>query len=554
MIRQFFLTAFLGIAVTISFGQNDKNVSYPIQEVSKQFVETFGTLQVNAQNAKYYQIDVASMIPQMNGVMHREHPNSGFIANVNLPHPDGTFHAYRTMANSTLHPELNEKFPSIYTYDASGVENGARVKWDITEHGLHAMIMIPGESTIFIDPVIKGNDDYYIVYRKSDFQTDKVFDCSFNSDVHTMKSNNQMGSVKAFGTCELRTYRLAVSATGEYTAFHGGTVALAQAAQATSMNRVNGVFEKDMAITMVIIPNNDQIIYTDGGTDPFSNGNPGNMINENQTVCDGVVGNGNYDIGHVFGTNSGGLAGLGVVCNNANKARGVTGSGSPIGDTFDIDYVAHEMGHQFGANHTQNNNCNRNNATAMEPGSASTIMGYAGICAPNVQNNSDDHFHGVSLEEIGFEILSAGHTCEQITALANSAPIVLGTNGNVTVPANTPFALTANVTDVDGDPVTYNWEQMDPEVSTQSPVPTSTVGPNFRSYSSSASPTRYFPNLTDLANGGPFTWEVIPSVSRTMNFRVTVRDNAPGAGGCNDHADVTVTTDAGSGPFVVLYP
>jgi subtilisin-like proprotein convertase family protein len=554
MIRQFFLTALFGFAVTFTFAQNDKKVNYPIQEVSKQLVETFGSLQIIAQNAKYYQIDVASLIPQMDGVMHRELPNSGFVANLSLPHPDGTFYAYRTMANSTLHPELNEKFPSIYTYDASGVQNGARVKWDITQHGLHAMIMIPGESTIFIDPVIQGNDDYYIVYRKSDFQTDKVFDCSYNSDANLLKSNNELGTVKSFGSCDLRTYRLALSATGEYTAFHGGTVAGAQAAQATSMNRVNGVFEKDMAITMVIIPNNDQIIYTDAGTDPFSNGNPGNMINENQTVCDGVIGNGNYDIGHVFGTDSGGLAGLGVVCNNANKARGVTGSGSPIGDTFDIDYVAHEMGHQFGANHTQNNNCNRNNATAMEPGSASTIMGYAGICAPNVQNNSDDHFHGVSLEEIGFEILSAGHTCEQITALANSAPIVFGTNGNVTVPANTPFALTATVTDVDGDPVTFNWEQMDPEVSTQSPVPTSTVGPNFRSYSSSASPTRYFPNLTDLANGGPFTWEVIPSVSRTMNFRVTVRDNAPGAGGCNDHADVTVTTDAGSGPFVVLYP
>ena len=202
MIRQLLLTALMGFTASLSFAQNDKKVSYPIQEVSKLLVESIGSPQIRAQNAKYYQIDVTTLIPQMNGVMHREYPNSGFIANVNLPHPDGTFHAYRTIANSTLHPELNEKFPSIYTYDASGVENGARVKWDITEHGLHAMIMIPGESTIFIDPVLKGNDDYYIVYRKSDFQTDKVFDCSFNSDINTLKSNNQIGSVKAFRTCE----------------------------------------------------------------------------------------------------------------------------------------------------------------------------------------------------------------------------------------------------------------------------------------------------------------------------------------------------------------
>jgi hypothetical protein len=349
---------------------------------------------------------------------------------------------------------------------------------------------------------------------------------------------------------------LALSATGEYTSFHGGTVALAQAAQATTMNRVNGVYEKDMAITMVIIANNDQIIYTNGGSDPFTNGNAGAMITQNQNNTDAVIGNGNYDIGHVFGTNSGGLAGLGVVCSNSQKGRGVTGSSNPIGDPFDIDYVAHEMGHQFGANHTFNNSCsgNRNDATAVEPGSGSTIMAYAGICAPNVQNNSDDHFSGISLEEIGNEIMSGGHTCEQITALSNNPPVVLSTNGNVTVPANTPFALTASVNDPDGDPVTYNWEQMDNDISTQSPVATSTGGPNFRSYSSSTDPTRYFPNLPDLISGGPFTWEVIPSVSRTMNFRVTVRDNAPGPGGCNDHSDVTVTTDANSGPFVVQYP
>ena len=282
-------------------------------------------------------------------------------------------------------------------------------------------------------------------------------------------------------TCELREYRLAIAATGEYTTFHGGTVAAAQAAQVTTMNRVNGVYERDFGVRMIFVANNNNsIIYTNAATDPYSDGNTGAMIGEVQADIDATIGSGNYDVGHVFGTNSGGLAGLGVICTNGQKARGVTGSGAPIGDPFDIDYVAHELGHQFGANHTQNNNCNRNTATAMEPGSASSIMGYAGICAPNVQSNSDDHFHAVSMIEISNRLLAT--SCPVTASLTNNAPTITGTPGNVTIPGNTPFALTCIATDPDTNNVlTYCWEQMDNTPATMPPVSTSTDGPNFRS-------------------------------------------------------------------------
>jgi subtilisin-like proprotein convertase family protein len=537
-----------------SFSQNEKTINYFLNEVPKSTIEQLGDFQIEAINAKYYFIDVQALRDQMIGVAHRDESTSGFVADIQFPHPDGSLHSYLAKGNSTLALGLQHNFPEIRTYDASSALTGSYVKWDITPKGLHAMIMIPGESTIFIDPIIAGNSDYYIVYHRKDFVTSKSFECTFNGDTSLEIGSKDSGTNKMFGTCELRTYRLALSATGEYTVFHGGTVALALAAQATSMNRVNGVFEKDMAITMTIIANNNLIVYTNPTTDPFTNGNPGTMINENQTNTDAVIGSANYDIGHVFGTNSGGLAGLGVVCAGGNKARGVTGSASPIGDPFDIDYVAHEIGHQYGANHTQNNNCNRNGATAVEPGSASTIMGYAGICTPNVQNNSDDHFSGKSLEEMHIEIMSAGHTCEVITSLANNAPVIISSVGNITVPISTPFALTVQATDADANTLTYNWEQMDNEVSTQPPVATSIGGPNFRSNPSSTSPTRYFPSLASLATNGPYTWEVLPSVARIMDFRVTVRDNAPGPGGCNDYEDIRVTTDAGSGPFLVLNP
>lgn len=474
-----------------------------------------------------------------------------------LPHPDGQFYEYQVFLNTTMHPGLQATFPEIRSYDAIATnQSGNTVKLDITPQGFHAMILSPTESTIFIDPYSFGGGDIsnYIVYYKKDFKTDKIFDCSFVSEEGSIDVGQEDFTPKAFGTCELRTYRLALSATGEYTTFQGGTVALAQAAQVTTMNRVNGVYERDMAITMVIIPNNDLLIYTNSASDPFTNGTPNSMITQNQTAVNNAIGSSNYDIGHVFGTNSGGLAGLGVVC-GTQKARGVTGSGAPVGDAFDIDYVAHEMGHQFSGNHSFNNSCsgNRNNNTAVEPGSGTTIMGYAGICAPDIQSNSDDHFHGRNLQEIGAFITGASHTCPVKTPLNNTAPSISSTVGTVTIPANTPFALTAIANDTDGNTLTYCWEQINNEISTQAPVASSTGGPNFRSITPSTSPTRYFPTIASQMTNGPFTWEVIPSVSRTMNFRVTVRDNAVG-GGCNDHDDVTVNTTSTAGPFIVNYP
>lgn len=555
MLRNKLLTICTAVAVLLSINvnaQNNRKVSDVFQNSRYEQLSTNPNHRIKATkylavSLDYDRLNTALMsIPTVN-----VNPILGDLY-LSLPHPDGTTHQYVVHRNTTMHPELQQNFPEIATFDAIGVSHKSeRAKIDITPHGFHAMIFVPGASTVFIDPIEMGNTEDYMVYYKKDFVTDKQMTC----EVQTALSEFDEGAdIRAsFASCELRTYRLALAATGEYTQFHGGTVALALAAQVTTMNRVNGVYERDMAITMTIIANNNLIVYTNGATDPYTNGNAGTMIGQNQTNCTNVIGAANYDIGHVFGTNSGGLAGLGVVCSNTNKARGVTGSNAPVGDPFDIDYVAHEMGHQFAANHTQNNNCNSVSATRMEPGSASTIMGYAGICAPNVQSNSDDYFHGVSMREMGLFVSGGGHTCPVKTPLSNAAPVINSTNANVTVPISTPFALTANATDADGDELTYLWEQMNNQASTQPPVATAAGGPNFRSFDPSLSPTRYFPNLTALSAGGPFTWEVLPSVSRTMNFRVSVHDNHSVAS-CNDYMDVTVTTDATAGPFVLNYP
>lgn len=541
--------------ISLANGQATTPATY-WQKIQETNIPASGTRLIIPSAYQTFKLNVSDLKEKLQ-FAHLKNDPSGTPVYISLPHADGQFYEYQVFLNTTMHPALAAQFPEIRSYDAIATNHsGNTVKLDVTPQGFHAMILSPEASTLFIDPYTFGGGDleHYIVYTKKDFKTDKVFECAFTSVENAIQTSEEEITPKSFGSCELRTYRLALSATGEYTTFQGGTVALAQAAQVTTMNRVNGLYERDMAITMVIIANNNLLIYTNASSDPYTNGTPNSMITQNQTTVNSVIGNANYDIGHVFGTNSGGLAGLGVVC-GTQKARGVTGSGAPVGDPFDIDYVAHEMGHQFGGNHSFNNSCNgnRNGGTAVEPGSGSTIMAYAGICAPNVQGNSDDHFHGRNLQEIGTFITGASHTCPVKTVLTNNSPSISGTVGNVTIPANTPFALTATASDADGDVLTYCWEQMNNEISTQAPVATATGGPNFRSNSPTASPTRYFPSIASQLSNGPFTWEVLPSVTRTMKFRVMVRDNAVG-GGCNDHEDITVSTTSTAGPFIVNYP
>lgn len=539
----------------ICFGQEIKEIDFLIKKSTVNSIEQRGELQIKASAFEIFEMNSDTLQDQLAGVMKTNESSSGFIGQIELPHPDGKTHRYNVKLNTTMSEGLQAKFPKIRSYDAYGVDIPAKAKLDITQHGFHAMIMQAGVSTIYIDPAVKNATSHYIVYHRSDFQSQKDRECFVTTDQNKDTEKDDFFYEKNYLSCELRTYRLALAATVEYTNFHGGIVADAIAAQLTTINRVNGIYERDLGVTFSIVANNDLIIYEgDPDMDPYSNGNAGAMLGENQTNIDAVINSANYDIGHVFGTNSGGIAGLGVICSNGQKAYGVTGSPAPINDPFDVDYVAHEVGHQFGANHTQNNSCQRNQATAVEPGSASTILGYAGICSPNVQNNSDDHFHGISLQEIGDRISST--SCAVKTDVSNVPPIISGTNANVYIPASTPFALTAFASDSDGDVLSYCWEQMDNEISPQPPESTSTGGPNFRSYSPVNNPTRYFPRLQSQISNNPFVfrWEVLPTVDRTMNFRVTVRDQPLNVAGCSDFTDVTVTPVADAGPFVVLYP
>ncbi|MEI6407746.1 MAG: zinc-dependent metalloprotease family protein [Bacteroidota bacterium] len=516
-------------------------------------IPAYGERRIKPQHYLTVKLNLDELAPVLSAAPERFSSNAAEADTyLSVPMPDGSTQNFRLLESPVMAPELQSRYPEIRCYTGYGVDNpAASLKCDLTPWGFHGMVTIPGQSPVYIDPYQHGNRDYYVVYYKKDYvagKNDHFLPCETpdNGMVEIKEGFNAEA-----GDCKLRKYRLALACTGEYAAFHGGTKPLVMAAMNTSMNRVNGVYEKENSVTMQLVPKNDTLIFLNATNDPYTNNNGSTMLGQNVTTCNNRIGTANYDIGHVFSTGGGGIAGLGVVC-SASKAQGVTGSDMPIGDPFDIDYVVHEMGHQFGAEHTQNNDCNRVDGSAVEPGSASTIMGYAGICAPDVQPHSDDYFHGLSLQQIGAFLIGSGNTCAVKINTGNNSPTVNG-GADYVIPKSTNFALTASGSDADGDALTYCWEQMDPEFATMPPVATSATGPLFRSFKGTSSPTRYFPNLTDILSNTNPTWEVLPSVARTMKFRVTVRDNKAG-GGCTSEDNVVVTVAGTAGPFVVTAP
>ena len=473
-----------------------------------------------------------------------------------LPLPDGSMLTVIATEYSMMEKSLANRFPQFKTWKIRALNgNNIRGRIDFTAVGFHAMLTLENGDTVFIDPnqsittteakEKKGKR----VYNSFSKQKNKhLFQRQYPikeiiiqpSESKTITSPKPQARVAK----SLITYKLALAATAEYSALQGTTKEQAFSAMFSTINRVNGIYERDISIRLQLT-DTDKLIYLNPNTDPYSSGNPYKMMDENTTNINAVIGNKNYDIGHLFGgEGTGGLALLSSVCRDsigAHKAAGVTGSSSPYGDTFDIDYVAHEIGHQLGATHTFNSiqdSCggdNREASSAVEPGSGSTIMSYAGICAgDNLQSSSDAVFHALSIEQINHYTRHSGEAnCGLRTNTNNNDP-TLSTAQRHYIPIKTPFLLTATGQDRDigtvgkNDILSYTWDQIDINGTVVQINRDAGDNPLFRSYMPKPSNQRYFPQLATLFGGFLVDGETLSQTSRELNFATSVRDGEGG--------------------------
>ncbi|PWV46498.1 reprolysin-like metallopeptidase [Chitinophaga sp. S165] len=503
---------------------------------------------------------------------------------ISLPNADGQIEQFEIVEASNFEPALQAKFPEIRSFSGKGItDKHATLKLSVSPQGIQSMVFRTGKENEFIEPY-SADHTVYTVFKKQ--PKTLPWKCSTPEQKLATDIARQLPDVNARSTGDMKTLRLAQSVTAEYSNYFGATspsqISLVLAAINATLTRSNGVYEKDLAIHLNLIAASTKVIFFNPSSDPYSAANQGAggaWNGELQNTLTDSIGEANYDIGHLFGASGGGgNAGcIGCICVNNQKGSGFTSPADaiPQGDNFDIDYVVHEVGHQLGANHTFSMG-NEGTGVNVEPGSGITIMGYAGITSQDLAPHSIDIFHAASIGQIQSNL--SGKTCPVTTVISgNNATPVVNAGGNFTIPISTPFALTGSATDANaGDVLTYCWEQRDNATSSQTgnssvASPTKTTGPNWISYAPTTSPTRYFPKLATILAGGLVSGplpggdavantEALSSVARTLNFRLTVRDNAPYSStapvsiGQTNFADMIVTVSSSSGPFAVTAP
>lgn len=505
-------------------------------------------------NKLYYKLNSDFLKAKLSSTTNKSSKNS--TSEITIPNSEGVLERFSVWEFSNFDSELQAKYPEIRAYEGRGLDDkSAKIHFSVSPIGTQTMVIRADKPSEFIE---QNPDDKseYILFTSNKTESSKLICKTID-----VKSDNDISgktAKTASNTKVFKTMRLALSCTGEYTAYFGGTKVGALAGMNATLSRVNGILNKDLAVQLILIANNDAVIYTDASTDPYANatdGVKGIWNTQVQSTLTNVIGEANYDIGHLFGASGGGGNAncIGCVCVNSEKGSAYTSpaDGKPEGDTFDIDFVVHEIGHQLGANHTFSYDAGERTNVNVEPGSGSTIMGYAGITDYDVQSNSDDYFAYASILQIQNNL--AGKSCPVSTALTNNLPIV-GAGTDYTIPISTAFVLTGTGSDV--NTVTYNWEQNDNATTTSGgnsiAYATKPDGPLFRSVAPGSSLVRYMPDFNSvLQNRLTTTWESVSSIARTLHFTLTARDNGIlGTAQTNTDAMI-VNVSSAVGPFAV---
>jgi hypothetical protein len=502
-----------------------------------------------------------------------------------LPMPDGTFARFRIEESPVMAPQLAALFPHIRTYRGQGLDDPtATTRFDLTPAGFHA-IVLSAHGTVIIEPEARGRSGQYVSYDQHDAPKEAntssclLFGAEQALAQQPSKQIQRNGTPVGATATTLRTYHLALAATAEFTQTYGsGTVDGALSAMTTTINGVNAIYERDLGIHLTLVANETSIIFTNTATDGYTSDDATSLLTQNQVILDQRIGPANYDVGmvldgHIYTYQPGhfifqGAGQFQSVCGNGSKGKGVSIFRSTEPSTTTAIYVlAHELGHMFGALHTFNgtlDDCgpSRFAQVAYEPGSGSTIMAYRGgvlpngtyfpLCGAEELFSNDTYFHSASIEQIvNYTTFGNGSFCPSVTSTENNSPSI-DAGLDYTIPANTPFALTATASDPEADALTYCWEEYD--LGSAGPPDTDDGNrPIFRSFAPVPSPTRTFPQLSDILSGVSTFGESLPTTTRSMNFRITVRDNHLGGGGVNTGA-MRVNVSAGSGPFAVTQP
>lgn len=515
----------------------------------------------NQDNLALFELDISALKQSLQPLQ-----NSAIVSEIEIeiPNKRGELEKFKIHEFSNFEPALQAQFPDIRSYSGLGLtDKNASVYFSMSPKGIQTMVLRSDTTTEFIERFSDSQD----IYELFDSNTRKKGDLPLSCSTADVLLNKQLVNKTVATTANngvYKTLRLALACTGEYTAYFGG-VTQALAAMNATLTRVNGIFNRDLALHLNLIANNTFLLYTNPATDPYSPSSVGangawNLELQNDLTA--KIGNANYDIGHLFGASGGGgNAGcIGCVCQNPisstdlAKGSGYTSpaNGKPEGDTFDIDFVAHEMGHQLGANHTFSHET-EGTGVNVEPGGGSTIMAYAGVTDYNVQSHSDDYFAYVSIAQIQNNL--AAKSCPITTALSNKTPTA-NAGADFVIPKGTAFVLKGSGSDPNGDVLSYCWEENDSATSATGAnsiaYSTKTDGPLFRSLSPSISPIRYMPAQNKvLTNMLSSTWESVSDVARTLHFTLTVRDNAADGLAQTNTDAMVVTVDATKGPFEV---
>ncbi len=496
---------------------------------------------------------------------------------VTIPLPDGTTETFSLYESPILAPAVAARHPEIKTYTGKGTSHPTyTIRLSFTSSGFDAIILGVSNDAVYYT---KASNDpasqVYVTYfardaRKSEtaqpFGTVGTGKCGTVSPAIDTKTGNngaRVGADNNTGTT-LRTFRLALAATKEFTNKRGGgDVTAAYNALVGYVNRMNAVYRVELSVAFTLVTDQSTVFTTanDGG---YNNGDLGTMLAKNQSVLDAAVGDSKYDIGHVLGNSGGsgeGLAAAPSACISGSKAMGASsfgdGSFAPI---FDDQTFSHEVGHQFSMSHTFNSSipvCTTREAkTSVEPGAGTTIMSYGYTYSGSAGNDDYEtpayqpilNFHTVSYAQAAKYISTL--SCFTSTALDNAVPSITKFPANVTIPKSTPFTLSGEATDANtADVLSYSWEgtdigQVTPDGTT---LANTAQPPFFRSYAPASTGTRMFPRLSAILNGTNYAkGDKLPSVGVATNLRLTVRDNVGGL----TYQLVTVTVDGNSGPFL----